>query len=245
MNDCWTFFAFPLNLLLSLLWGIGLMYLWNRCPQSKVVRFLLSPAATLSALLLLLFSCLWLGLYGDPDFAASIPFVIILLYVQTVLFLITLRGWKNQAGTIRWRFLLLHAGLLLALGAGFWGAPDSTELRVVLETGQETQKAYFMNGDVSALGYTLRLDDYRAGYSDDGKPIDYEALISVNGGNPVHLYVNEPYPVKIGEDIYLASVSARHCVLQIVREPWRYCVLTGIVMLLAGAFLLFINGPRR
>ena len=57
--------------------------------------------------------------------------------------------------------------------------------------------------------------------------------------------VNRPYGVRFGQDIYLASVSEDSCVLQIVREPWRYFALAGIIMLLAGAFLLFINGPRR
>jgi hypothetical protein len=69
--------------------------------------------------------------------------------------------------------------------------------------------------------------------------------VSIDGGEPVLLQVNDPYSVKIGEDVYLASVSARHCVLQIVREPWRYFALAGILMLLGGAFMLFINGPRR
>ena len=81
--------------------------------------------------------------------------------------------------------------------------------------------------------------------NDDGKPIHYEALVSVNGCDPVALTVNHPYSLKFGQDIYLASVSDDSCVLQIVREPWRYFALSGIVMMLAGAFLLFINGPRR
>ena len=57
--------------------------------------------------------------------------------------------------------------------------------------------------------------------------------------------VNHPYSVKFGEDLYLSSVSENSCVLQIVKEPWRYFALAGIILILAGAFMLFINGPRK
>lgn len=245
MHNLWSFFAFPLNLLLAVLWTMGWVWMWKSCPQSKVVRFLLSPAATVLAFCLLTASCLWLGISGDRDFTQSVIFIVILLFVLTVLLLITVRGWKTPSGVIRWRFLFVHAGLLIAVGSGFWGAPDSLEMRVVLERGQQTRAAYTMDGDMTGLGYEIRLEDYVAEFSDDGKPVHYEASVSIDGGAPVLLHVNDPYSVKIGEDVYLASVSARHCVLQIVREPWRYFALAGILMLLGGAFMLFINGPRR
>lgn len=245
MNNIWTFFAFPLNLLLALLWALGLVWRMKTCPQCKIIRFLLSPKATISALLLLLISCICLGVSGCDGIIVSIPFIIILLYVQSVLLLITVRGWRTSTGIIRWRFLLLHAGLLLAVGSGFWGAPDSVEMRVALARGQETRSAFTSDGVTIGLGYALTLDDYRADYSAEGNPIDYEAVITLNGADSVRLSVNHPYSVNPGEDIYLASVASDHCVLQIVKEPWRYCMLAGIVMLIAGALLLFIKGPRR
>ena len=33
--------------------------------------------------------------------------------------------------------------------------------------------------------------------------------------------------------------------MQIVREPWRGLTLAGIVMLLLGAFMLFVAGPGK
>lgn len=237
MNNHWTFFAFPLNLLLALLWAIVLVWLWKKYPQSKVVRFLLSPAATISALSLLLVSCLWQGLRCDAGFSESIPFLIILLYVQTVLLLVTLRGWRTPAGVIRWRFLLLHAGLLLAVGSGFWGAPDSDEFRVALKPGQETVTVFREDGSSYCLGYFLGLADC--------DPVKCEASIMIWGSKPIKISVNSPHSVRLGEDVYIASVSETHCILQIVKEPWRYFCLVGVVMLLSGAFLLFIKGPRR
>lgn len=241
----WSFFAFPLNLLLALLWIVCWRWLWKNRPQCRAVRFLLYPAATVSAIVLLVAACLWIGVSGDQGFVESMIFVAVLLYVQTVLLLVILRGWRRPDGTVRWRFMLLHAGLLLAVGSGFWGAPDSVELRVALGRGEEAQAAYKMNGSLTGLGYSIRLTDYKVEYSDEGMPSFYEATISVDGEEPAVLSVNHPYSVGLGEDIYLARVTKDFCILQIVREPWKYFALSGILMLIAGAFMLFIKGPRR
>ena len=175
----------------------------------------------------------------------SIFFVLVLLYVQTVLFLITLRGYKPAGKPVRWRFLLLHAGLLLAVGAGFWGCPDSMEYRMKLQYDEVSREAFRLDGTKTSLSYDVELQSLETEYSEDGRPIRYEAVLQIDDNDPVTVCVNDPYPVRIGEDIYLASVSENHCVLQIVREPWRYFALVGILMLLSGAFLLFINGPRK
>lgn len=245
MEQFWTLFAFPLNLLLAALWAVIWGWLWKSRPDSSVIRFMLSPAATVSSLALLIAACLWIGLTDNRDFVQTVLFVLILLYVQTVVFLVTLRGWKTPNGKVRWRFLLIHAGFLLALGAGFWGSPDTKDLRVQMCKGQLTRKAYAMDGQFNALDYEIELKDFFTEFSAAGMPSHYEAVIAVDGGKDVALTVNHPYNVRFGEDIYLASLSDTTCILQIVREPWRYFVLAGIVMLISGAFMLFIKGPGR
>ena len=245
MKDIWMFFAFPLNLLLAALLVVGLLWLRKSFPNSRVVRHLQSSAATIISVTLLILACIWVGLSGDRNFVQSVVFVVILLYIQSVLFLVTLRGWRRSDGKVRWRFLFLHAGLLLALGAGFWGSPDSSEYRIRLTVEETSREAYQMDGNKVILPYELSLDSMGIQYSDEGKMLDYEAFISLNGADPVLVAVNHPYGIRFGEDLYLASVSDDSCVLQIVREPWRYFALTGVIMMLAGAFLLFINGPKK
>lgn len=245
MEQFWSFFSFPLNMLLAAIWAGGWWMMWRNHRDSAAVRFMLSPSATVSAICMLAGAGLWIGFTGDRLFVQSVFFAVVLLYSQTVVFLVTLRGWRRPDGVIRWRFLLIHAGFLLASGAGFWGSPDSSEMRVKLGKGETAREAYRLDGGTGILSYELELKDFTLKYGMDGKPAHYEAVICVDGEAPVCILVNHPYNVKFGEDIYLASVSESGCIFQIVREPWRYFAIVGILMLIAGAFMLFLKGPRR
>ena len=251
MGNFWTFFAFPLNLLLLIIWIAGLWTLWKKCQHSAVTRFLLSAKATISSLVLLIGSCLWIALAGDRDFVQSVFFVLVLIYAESVVLMVVFRGWRRPGGAVRWRFLLIHLGLLIAVGAGLLGSADSYEMRVRLTAGETVREAYLEDGSRRVLPYELQLIDYHAKVAEDGLPSYYEAKIEIARADSREvrsdytITVNHPCESRWGENIYLASVSEDYCVLQIVREPWRHLTLTGILMLLAGAFLLFIKGPVR
>jgi uncharacterized membrane protein HdeD (DUF308 family) len=36
-----------------------------------------------------------------------------------------------------------------------------------------------------------------------------------------------------------------YAVIEIVKEPWQWLSATGIIMLIAGAVLLFVQGPKN
>jgi hypothetical protein len=73
--------------------------------------------------------------------------------------------------------------------------------------------------------------------------MQYTAIVSID--NQIHkIQVNHPLSRGIGEDIYLVSTGDGYCVLEIVCEPWKYFALAGIIMMIAGAVILFIKGPR-
>jgi hypothetical protein len=75
-------------------------------------------------------------------------------------------------------------------------------------------------------------------------------MVTVDSKN-VTLRVNHPYNRTLSETIYLISydgerpTDARYCILEVVREPWRWVTVAGIVMLIAGAILMFIQGKNR
>ena len=64
------------------------------------------------------------------------------------------------------------------------------------------------------------------------------------------LFVNHPYDRTLSEKIYLVSfgktlMGETYAVIEIVKEPWQWLSAAGIIMLIAGAVLLFVQGPRK
>ena len=235
--------AFPVNLVIALIWVLACHYSWKYAKGTILVRFLLSPAATISSVCAFLLSCIWIGITGDRTFVHTAFFIIVLLYIQTVLLFVLFRGCKNRTGNLRYRFALNHAGLLLALGSAFWGNPDNEQLRLKLEPGQTSQEAYRMDGSRTWLPQEIQLIDLNSIRYEDGTPMQYSADVRI-GDEISRIEVNHPYSSGISKDIYLTSVSDGDCILEIVHEPWKYFALVGILMMLAGAFMLFVKGPR-
>lgn len=245
--------AFPLNLILFMLWAAVILMLWKNRKKSGFVRFMLSPGATCWAVGLFLVFCLAVGITGYRWLTGTWPFAAFMLYFQTVLAYVILRGWREptatgaRLGALRWRFIFLHAGFLVAIGSAYWGAPDSQTLKLQVFKNVPVSEAFRENGQTQWLDYALTLDEFSVAYGPDGMPSDYEAVLKVDDERVV-LRVNHPYAVAFGEDLYLSGYDVEdgdYCILQIVREPWRYGAMAGIVMILIGAFMLFIGGPHR
>ena len=94
MDRLFDILAFPTNVLLAALWFAACCMTW------KHFKFLVSPAAVISSILLFMGSCIWIGITGDREFTHSICFVLVLLYFLTVLLCVLLRGWKTASGKI-------------------------------------------------------------------------------------------------------------------------------------------------
>lgn len=240
-----AFFRFPLNMVLLALWCWAIFELHRTARRFVVARYLLSRQATITSVLLLAAGCMAMGLQAKPA-TDSYLFISLNLFVITQLSLVTLRGWRDGSG-IRWVFLFCHLGLLLALIAGFWGAPDTRIMRTELMS-EPTKTALCQSGEVVQLDYKLSLVDFKADYYENDTPSAYEAEVDIDGRRVV-LRVNHPHRVAFGEHIYLTSFEQKAegtcCIVQIVRQPWRVVMFVGIVLLLAGAILIFIRGPKR
>lgn len=229
-------FAFPLNVILLLIWIGAVITSWRNARQSAFVRFMLRPAATITAIAITLIFSLIIGITGYTSLVTSCAFIFVLLYFQTVLAYVILRGWRRN-GNVRWRFIFLHFGLLLAVASSFWSAPDNMTYRTKAVKDMPVSEVYTADGRREWLEYEIEL-----------KGLDSERADVVVDGHRVNLEVNHPYSVSLAETVYLTGIDKKYgdsCVLQIVYEPCRYVTLTGIVMMLIGAMLLFINGPRK
>lgn len=229
-------FAFPLNVILLLIWTGAVITSWRNARQSAFVRFMLRPAATITAIAITLIFSLIIGITGYTSLVTSCAFIFVLLYFQIVLAYVILRGWRRN-GNVRWRFVFLHFGLLLAVASSFWSAPDNMTYRTKAVKDTPVSEVYTADGKREWLEYEIEL-----------KGLDSERADVIVDGHRVNLEVNHPYSVSLAETVYLTGIDKKYgdsCVLQIVYEPCRYVTLAGIVMMLIGAMLLFINGPRK
>ena len=239
-------FCFPLNILVLALWMMLITMMYRDRGNNACSRFMLSRGATWLSLAIMVALGVTLGLEREPSTTAW-PVVLTIFFVLTHICFIVLRGWRNAKG-IRWRFCLVHIGLLLALGAGFWGAPDRQQLRMAVHR-YPSNEAYTMDGELRPTPYTVELYSFRMEHADNGAPTHYEAEIKVDD-KKVMLFVNHPYARTLSEKIYLVSFGTspygeRYAVIEIVNEPWQWLAATGIIMLIAGAILLFVQGPRK
>lgn len=237
-------FTSPLNIIALALWVIITYILYKNRESSTLAQSLLSIRATWLSLGSMAAIGIYLGLQSEPNSTAWLV-VVAILFTLTHLLLVTMRGWRTPKG-IRWRFTLLHAGLIIALGAGFWGSPDREQLRALVTYDKTTTHAYHLDGTATTLDYTLGLEELDAKYSEGGVPTHFEATVAVNN-EVVTLSVNHPYNRTFAEKIYLVSIdpNGTYCIVEIVREPWQWASLVGILLLLAGAVMLFIRGPRH
>ena len=238
-------FAFPLNVLLLVLWGIVIAWIWRKFRKSLFVGHMLSPSATFWAIGSLLAFSLAAGLTGMRWLTQTWPFFCVVVYFLTVLTFVILRGYRAatptgaRLGEIRWRFLFLHVGLLLTVISGYAGAPDNEEMTIRLNMDRESHE-----------GTGIELLDFQLDTYENGTPSEFRAVTMIDGKEVV-LKVNHPYSRGFGEDIYLtgydrtAGADSRYCVIQIVRDPWKYGVTAGIIIMMIGALMLFVGGPRR
>lgn len=261
------FMAFPLNIVFAVIWLFLLWRLYKEGKKISFTRFLLSPGTCILSILLFIAGCLVIGLFpqlseaeasartgilaslGCYNFMTSWVFIAVLFLLLSNLAMITFHACYNRKN-IRGRFLLNHVGLWLALFAGFFGSSDTQVLRIPLYKGEPAREAYDMNGVSYHLDYEMELRSFSVEYYSNGRPSRFAADVRL-GDEEAILEVNHPYSYRLGEDVYLTGYdmasgnNSNYCILQVVLQPWKYVTVAGILMMLAGAVLLFINGPRK
>lgn len=262
-----SFLAFPLNFIFAAIWFFLLWMLYKEYKDIAFTRFMQSSKASIFSLSLFIGGCFIIGLFpqlsdteaeaqegilasiGCYNFMTSWIFIAILLLLLSNLAMIIIHAYQYRKQA-RWRFILNHAGLWLALFAGFFGSSDTQTIRVPLYKGEPTREAFDMNGTSYYLDYEMELDSFAVEYYPNGRPSRFSANVRL-GKEKVLLEVNHPYSYRLGEDVYLSGYDvmkgneSNYCILQVVRQPWKYVIVVGILMMLAGSVLLFVNGPRK
>ena len=245
-------FAFPINAAVLFAALAGLWVLWREKPGGAVCRWLASGNTSIALIAAFLICCLILGLTGQDADAASFPgfgnvrgtwwFILISIALMANLFVVILSRRKKGI-----RFILNHIGVLVALIGCFFGAPDHTVSRAIV-SGEAVHEAVGENGEIVPLPAAMKLDGFNVELDQRGNVRNYMALIDVDG-KKVELRVNHPYRISISEDVYLTSYDRdnpepQYCIVEVVRQPWKYLIWAGIVMMMAGGILMFARGKE-
>ena len=152
-------------------------------------------------------------------------------------------AWSVVADTL--------AAYIIGMGviAGFVGSASEQTLRLPVFRDKPNNEAFTSQGRTVFLDKPFQLKEFAVEHYANGTPRHFFADIIVDE-QVIRLEVNHPYSAGWGEDYYLTSYDMRspepaYCVVQIVREPLKYVMLAGIIMMLVGGFLLFLEGPKR
>ena len=235
----YSIFAFPSGRALGAA-VVALLYVverrWGRC---KAVERARSPHA----------ACLLLGLTAAyvvaggllpalADFSSSWPFVTLLSALEMHLALVIIHRLRSFHFRRDLAFILVHAGLWLALFSGMAGAADTRENDIFVTVQPTGRSPRLLSFDI---------DRNPA----DGSPIQYSATVVIDG-DTIGVAVNSPYSASITDDIYLvdfdtdmATGEVTYCVLKNVHQPWKYPLLAGIVMLLTGTLALTLRKRKE
>lgn len=238
-----AFFAFPVNVVVAVFAVVALWVLNREYGHGKFITFLASLKVTAFSLVTFALCCLVIAFRPEAGFTSSYVFNASLLLVEVNLFLAVLR----YRGRCRFRFLVNHIGIFLMMAGLSLGSTDMAKWKVRLAEGESSDTGYDAAGLPHDLGYELALGDFAAEFHENGVPSSFTASVSI-GDTARILKVNSPWNRSWKEDIYLSgydlseeSVSA---VLEIVRQPWKYVVLMGCIMMLFGTVLLIFGGKR-
>lgn len=235
-------FAFPVGAAVGAALVAILYVAENEWGNRKWVKALRSPAMACWTIALTAVGCMAGGLLtADSEFQTSIPFVALLIALMANLTLTLLHRMRTFRMRRDWTFMAIHLGLWLALFSGLAGAGDNRQLNVLVGSEEEEAMAYDRNYRRASLSHTFKLQDFDiATNAADGSPTQYSARILIDN-NPVDIAVNSPHALSLCEDIYLMNFKSTQedgkvnlCVLTIERQPWKYPMLIGLVMLLIG-----------
>lgn len=181
------------------------------------------------------------GNLGLTDFFSSIFMISLLVAVIFQLTYICFLRFKHGKARNSVIFLLIHGGLCLALWSGMAGSPDTRIYRVQVSRFEKTDYAYNSQGESFPLPFAMQLKDFRVLRNpSDNSPVQYKAGLDIDG-KAVELLVNHPYAFDICTDIYLTDYeqqslgsNPRYCTVQIVKQPWKWLQLSGILLLALG-----------
>lgn len=260
----WALLARPINLILlaGFLALLGIMY----ALRHKVYLFtwMMHLQAAVPALCYALGLTILMGLVAQREEGGGIPWLSQMLdfwpFVLAYTWMMLILGLASLNRLLHFKlkeipFLLNHVGLFLALVCGTLGAADTQRVHMTTREGETQWLAEDEAGNVQELDIAIELHDFimeefpmqPGAKMRVPKRFASEVTVHSKAGKDIQAVIEVNKPLKVeGWKIYQydydseAGVESQISIFEMVRDPWQPFVLTGILMMLAGALCLFL-----
>ena len=230
-----SFWQFPLSVILSLFYTVGVYFLWKYLPHRAFRSFLTGRIICIISLVVTVVMSVIGGIWGFPIHRNPVLWAASLMMLLSLEFDI-LNGFKRKGNIAR---TVCHTGMFLILFGAFWGAPDIIDSQIVISSESKENTAFANDGRFVSLPFTISLVEFRTDYYNDGiSPKQFSSILDIDGRR-CKTSVNHPYRYK-GYWIYQSDYDhdrGSYSVLKLVRDRWLPFVYAGMLLLAAGAFL--------
>ena len=140
----WQLFAFPINVILFILYMLVLGVLYAVHRRFYVIQWTMTLTAAVPSLVAGVFVTLIMALFGWDFMLSSWPFVLIYVWLMTILGLTTIRRVLHLTrGSLLHNisFVCNHTGLFLAMVCGTLGFADMQRLEMTVRVGSPEWRA--------------------------------------------------------------------------------------------------------
>lgn len=263
----WDVFAWPVNMIVLLLYLILLFVGYVLRDKVYALRFLMTwkmavPALTYAVLLTVVMGITQqvpsdmspIDPVGFSKMLSFWPFVLVYVLLATIIGLVSIRqvchfSFRNIPS------LLSHLGLFLVLTCGTLGSADMQRLKMFCEYDQPEWRALDEANQVHDLNVAIQLNRFIMEQDKKDKmPKRFASDVDIMTEDGKHIKtiieVNKPYSIngwkiyQYGYDQAMGPMS-RYSVFEWVRDPWLPFVYIGVGLLGLGAIGMFVMPVRK
>lgn len=246
---CWQHLAWPFNLILLIVYVGALIGAYAYRRKLPAVRWSMCYKAAVPALLVASIATLLYGLTNWEGTLRCWPFVLVYLWVATIVGLVSI----DRLAHFTWGripFLLNHLGLFIALVSATLGSADMQRLKMQAVVDVPEWRAIDDDRLVHDLPFAVKLHRFILERYPSGEPRRFASEVDVlrEQKDAIHAVIDVNHPLIVdGWAIYQFSYDKSMgdegpvSILELVRAPWLPAVYLGIAMLFAGALCMLFS----
>lgn len=241
---------FPVSALLGVAFLLAIWALHRFAASNRVVKALAGWKAGAVVMSLVAAAMAVEGTWGI-NIHSHWSFFILVLVLQCCLELAVLEHCR--IGRARSSFVATHLGMLIMAWASFWGAPDTLQARIAVNSEEEVSVAFDDRMMNVPLPFSLRLEEFVIDrYEGSQMPRQFTSRMSARDltrDSQVSLVTSVNHPCRYkGYSIYQEGydqVNGSYSIIRLTRDPWLPLVYLGMLLLMIGSAAMLAGKWQR